>query len=74
MEFTHGMRVMRAMRRLSQVKLANASGLTLWTVSHAEAGRVNLNASEKSRIRIALVWPETIDPLLEKIQTAHYEA
>lgn len=73
MDFTHGMKVMRAVRKMSQTKLASASGLSMWAIGHAEAGRVNLNDSEKSRIRIALTWAPELDPLLEKIASFHFE-
>lgn len=74
MSFGFGVRVMRAARNMSQIELAIKAGVNRDYLQKAERGDMVLNDQAQSRIRIALTWPEAIDPLLERIQTAHYEA
>lgn len=73
MDFGIGMRTMRGMRNIGQVRLAFMVGLSMASISRAESGKQKLNDQTQSRIRIALTWSPELDPLLEKIQLFQFE-
>lgn len=67
MQFSSGLRVMRAARRLSQIELVVKSGVNRDYVAKAERGEMELSQESQLAIRQALDWSPEIDALLERI-------
>lgn len=61
MDFGSQMRVMRAARKLSQLELAQVTGIPNTYLSNIETGLALPNADWESRIRVALRWPPRAD-------------
>lgn len=73
MQFGKGMKVMRALRGVSQAELALRVGVSFPYINRAESGRINLKREQEDRIRLELCWPKEIDHLLDKIEGFRYE-
>lgn len=73
MQFGRGMKVMRALRDMSQAALSVESGVALTNIVRAERGAYNLKREQADRVRMALCWPKEIDQMLDKLAGTHYE-
>jgi DNA-binding Xre family transcriptional regulator len=73
MQFGKGLKAMMAIREVDRNKLATATGISLWNISMAAAGRLNLKREQEDKIRMELCWPKEIDHLLDKVEGFQYE-
>mgnify|MGYP000960076201 CR=1 FL=1 len=73
MQFGRAMKVMRALRGMSQAALSVETGIALTNIARAERGAYNLKREQADRVRMALCWPKEIDHLLDKIEGFRYE-
>lgn len=67
MQFSDKLRVMRAVRNMSQMRLTLESGVCAQYVSRAEKGLRPLTKDEQLKVRIALSWPEDLDKHIEAL-------
>jgi len=65
MNFGDGMRMMRALRDMSQIELSVLSGVNRDYLQKSEAGTWELKDADKAAIRKALDWSPEADALLE---------
>lgn len=61
MNFGTQLRAMRAIRNLSQVALADLTGIPNTYISDMEMGKVMPNPQWEADLRAALDWPEAAD-------------
>ena len=73
MQFGKGMKVMRALRDMSQAALSVETGVALTNIARAERGVYNLKREQADRVRMALCWPKEIDTMLDKLAGIRYE-
>jgi transcriptional regulator with XRE-family HTH domain len=73
MNFGKGLRVMRAVRNVSQIELVVMAGVNKDYLSKTETGQFILDDEAQKRIRVALDWPESTDELLERVFSAKWE-
>lgn len=73
MQFGRGMKVMRALRDMSQAALSVESGVALTNIVRAERGAYNLKREQADRVRMALCWPKSLDAHLDALEQYHYE-
>lgn len=67
MDFGTKIRAMRAIRRRSQIELADITGVPNFTLSLIENGRMLPTENTERAIRIALDWTDEIDAHLNAI-------
>jgi hypothetical protein len=72
MQFSLGMRVMRAVRGQSQIELSVISGVNRDYIRLAENGEMELTDDRQECIRKALNWPRSIDAALDIIEQATF--
>jgi len=73
MNFGFGLRVMRAVRDVSQIELVVLSDVNKDYLSKTETGQFMLDDEAQQRVRQALDWPESTDAMLDAIAEAKYE-
>ena len=73
MQFGKRLKAMMAIREMDRTKLSSETGIPLWNISMAAAGRLNLKREEEERIRMALCWPKSLDAHLDALEQYHYE-
>ena len=73
MDFGTKMRIVRALRNMSQVELSAKSGVAMAFISRAERGKHLLKQEAQFQVRMALSWPETADQVIENLATFHFE-
>jgi transcriptional regulator with XRE-family HTH domain len=74
MNFGQGMRMMRALRGMSQIELSVLSSVNRDYLQKSEAGTLELKDAEKAAIRKALDWNEAADELLEAAAAGKVES
>lgn len=67
-DFGKGMRVMRALRGMSQRDLEAATSIPNSYLSQVERGRWVLTESEIATVKAALGWDENVDKVLGKLE------
>ena len=65
--FGKRMKVMRAVRGYSQVRLAGRAGIALSFLVSAEQGKRELAEDEMSRARCELDWPDNMDAVIDSL-------
>lgn len=73
MQFGKGLKAMMVIRGVDRNRLAAATGIPLWNISMAAAGRLNLRREQEERIRLELAWPKSLDKHLDALEQYHYE-
>ena len=74
MDFGFRMRLMRAVRDMSQIELSVYAAVNRDYLRRAEAGELELNDDAKERIRQALDWTPEVDETLERLEIATHAA
>jgi transcriptional regulator with XRE-family HTH domain len=72
MQFGDKLRVMRALRNVSQPVLSVKAGVGMSYISLTEAGKMNLKREQVDRIRLVLDWPQEADCILDKLGGVQY--
>ena len=67
MDFALKMRVMRALRGISQGKVAREAGVNYLYINMIEQGKRQPTKDERFRIRVALDWADGLDAILEQL-------
>jgi DNA-binding Xre family transcriptional regulator len=73
MQFGKKLKAMMAVRGITGTKLSSETGIHVWNISMAAAGRLNLKREEEERVRMALCWPRSLDAHLDALEQYHYE-
>ena len=67
MDFALKMRVMRALRGLSQAQVAKGSEINYLYINSIEQGKRPITQDQRFKIRVALDWPDGLDVLLDQL-------
>ena len=67
MDFYLKMRVMRALRGLSQTQVARESGINYFYINSIEQGKRPTTQDQRFKIRQCLDWPDGLDMLLDQL-------
>ena len=67
MDFYLKMRVMRALRGLSQTQVARGSEINYLYINSIEQGKRPTTQDQRFKIRQCLDWPDGLDAILEQL-------